>query len=352
VMLYALQATYSEDFAKALQNVAFFYVPFALLFVVLRETRWTRRLALQGLAVLLGLALVFVLVGFVEYARKELLLNPDLIAASQYQSYFRVNSLFFDPNVYGRFLAIVMLAIATVVLWTGRVRDVAVGGVLLALLWAGLILTFSQSSLAALLAGLAVLAALRWSVRWTAALVAAGTIVASALVVLAPSVVRLDVSSLRAADRASSGRADLVVGGLELFADRPVLGWGSGAFSEVYAEREDDSELQAATASHTMPVTFAAEQGIVGLAAYLALLAAALARLLRGATGSPLRAYVAAAFVALVVHTWFYAAFLEDPLTWVLLAVGTVLAASAPAAPSRRARDEEPAQEASAAPAA
>ena len=36
-------------------------------------------------------------------------------------------------------------------------------------LWLGLVTTFSQSSFAALLAGLAVLAALRWSLRWTLA---------------------------------------------------------------------------------------------------------------------------------------------------------------------------------------
>jgi hypothetical protein len=35
---------------------------------------------------------------------------------------------------------------------------------------------------------------------------------------------------------------------------------------------------------------------------------------------------VAAGFVAVVVHTWMYAAFLEDPVTWTLLAVGAVLA--------------------------
>jgi hypothetical protein len=35
---------------------------------------------------------------------------------------------------------------------------------------------------------------------------------------------------------------------------------------------------------------------------------------------------VAAALIALVVHTLIYAAFLEDPLTWMLLGVATALA--------------------------
>lgn len=330
VVLYAAQAAYSDDFAHGLQNVVFFYVPFALMLGLLREVDWSREMALRCLGVLLGLAVVFVLVGFVEYARKELLLNPDLIAASQYQSYFRVNSLFFDPNVYGRFLALVMLAVATVVLWSDRTRDVVGATLVLALLWAGLILTFSQSSLTALLAGLALLAALRWSVRWTAIVVTAGAVAALAFVLLAPSVTRLDLTSQRAADRATSGRADLIVGGVELFGERPVLGWGSGSFATVFRERKDESEIETATASHTMPVTYAAEQGLPGLLLYVALLVAALLRLLQGASRSPLRAYVAAAFVALVVHTLLYAAFLEDPMTWALLAVGMALAAAAP----------------------
>ena len=69
--------------------------------------------------------------------------------------------------------------------------------------------------------------------------------------------------------------------------------------------------------------TVAAEQGLIGLAAYLALLVLAFRRLLRGAWRAPARAAIAAGFAALVLHTWLYAAFLEDPVTWTLLAVGT-----------------------------
>lgn len=348
IVLYALQATYSDDFTHGLQNVVFFYVPFALLLGLLREVRWTKRLALQCLGVLVALAVVLVGIGFVEYARKELLLNPRLIAASQYESYFRVNSLFFDPNIYGRFLAMVMLGVATVVLWTQRTREVLLGVALLALLWAGLVLSFSQSSFAALLAGLAVLAALRWSARWTAAAVAAAVAIGVGIVLLAPDAINLDLSSSRAADKATSGRIDLIEGGGRLFGDEPVLGWGSGSYATVFREREEVSEDRATTASHTIPVTVAAEQGAIGLAVYLALLVAALARLFAGGVGSsPLRSYVAAAFVALLLHTMLYAAFLEDPITWTLLGVGMALAAAArgqgpsSSAPVGRARDED-----------
>ncbi len=330
IVLYALQDTYSDDFTKGLQNVVFFYVPFALLFGLLREVRWTQRLALQCLGLLCALAAVFVGIGFVEYARKELLLNPRLVAASQNEPYFRVNSLFFDPNIYGRFLAMVMLGIATVVIWTRRTRDVLLGAALLGLLWAGLVLSFSQSSFAALLVGLAVLAALRWSIRWTAAVCAVAICIGLGVVLLAPGAINLDLSSTKGADKATSGRVDLIRGGARLFKDRPVLGWGSGSYALVFRRQEDVSVDRATTASHTIPITVAAEQGVVGLVVYLALLAAALARLFgSGVRRSPLRCYVAAAFIALLVHTMVYAAFLEDPITWALLGVGVALAAAA-----------------------
>ena len=42
-------------------------------------------------------------------------------------------------------------------------------------------------------------------------------------------------------------------------------------------------------------------------------------------TGARARAAVAAAFAALVLHTLVYASFLEDPITWLLLAAAVGL---------------------------
>jgi O-antigen ligase len=229
-----------------------------------------------------------------------------------------------------------------VVIWTKRTRDVGIGFVVLAILWAGLVLSFSQSSFAALLVGLAVLAALRWSVKWTVVVCAVAVCVGLGVVLLAPGAINLDLSKSNGADKATSGRVDLIKGGARLFKDRPFLGWGSGSYSVVFRREENVSVDRATTASHTIPVTVAAEQGIVGLAVYLALLVAMLARLFgAGVARSPLRAYVASAFVALLVHTMTYAAFLEDPITWTLLGIGIALAAAAAAeGPRERSREE------------
>ena len=334
VVLYAIQALYSSDLAKAAENVGFFYVPFALLFVLLRDVRWTPQLLLRCLGVAVALAIVFAGIGFVEYARKSLFLNPKVVAANQYDNYFRVNSLFFDPNIYGRFLALVMIALTTVVLWRRNLRDVLACAAVLAWLLAGLVTSFSQSSIAALLLGLAVLAAYRWSVRAT-------IYVAAALIALALLVVALAPSSLHfglkgnggSTQNATNGRAKLIEGGLELFAKRPLQGYGSGSFQKEYESHSKASVQNATSASHTIPVTVAAEQGIVGLALYVALLVAAFAVLFRGAGRSPPRIAIAGCFAALVLHTFTYADFLEDPMTWTLLGIGVALArAGVPAA--------------------
>ena len=353
IVLYALQSAYSSDSAKALSQVVFFYVPFGVLFALLRRLQWTPRLLARCFVVLLVLAVVFVAIGYAEYATRQVFFNPKVIASNQAQEYFRVNSLFFDPSIYGRFLVVVMLGLTSVLVWSLRPRLVFGATAGLALLAGGLLLTLSQSSFAALLAGLATIALLRWRARWTLIGVTLAVIVAAVLALAAPGLVGLNVSGPEALNRASSGRLNLIEGGLELARERTVLGWGSGSFEAEYRRRRGSTSARATAASHTIPVTVAAEQGLVGLAVYLALLVAALLRLLRGARRVAARAALAAAFVALAAHTWMYAAFLEDPTTWALLAVGAALATSrrgsAPVAAvagedgARRARPARPA---------
>ena len=324
LLLYAVQAGYSDDTSRATENVAFFYVPFAILFVIFARLDWTPRLLGRSLGVLTTLALALAAVGYVEYATRHLLLNPKVIASNQVEDYFRVNSLFFDPNIFGRFLALVLIGLMAWMLWNRVTRGVTLGALATAVIFGGLVLTLSQSSFAALLVGLAVLAALFWDPRRVGVIVG---VLAIAAIAGALATGAFDLSSSSSAKQSTSGRSALIAGGARLFAQRPVTGHGSGSFAREYRRAEDVSAERATSASHTIPVTVAAEQGLLGLAAYLALLGFALVRLLRGARRSVGRAAVAAAFCALVAHTLMYAAFLEDPLTWALLGVGTALAA-------------------------
>jgi putative inorganic carbon (HCO3(-)) transporter len=343
VVLYAIQAAWSSDFEQALKNVAFFYVPFLLLFRLLAATNWTRRLAINCLVVATGLALVFVAIGFVEYETRHLFWNPKVISSNQFESYFRVNSLFFDPNIYGRFLAVVMAALAAVQLWARDWRSLVAATLALGVLLAGLVLTFSQSSLAALLVSLLVLAGLRWRAKPVLLGALAVAVAAAAVAVAFPGVTRVDLGSGRSLTKATSGRTDLVKTGVKMFLDRPLIGYGSGAFAAEFRRREHTSDERAASASHTIPVTVAAEQGVLGLASYLLVLVTALALVLQGlgrlrGPDPPAeliaRGAIAAAFIGLVVHTLAYAAFLEDPLTWTLLGAAIGLRFSASSAAS------------------
>lgn len=360
VLLYALQTLYSPDFSKSLQNVCFFFVPFSLVYALLRDISWDRKLLQYVLVVVAAEALAFVLVGSIEYFSRSLFWNDQVIRSNEFHTYFRVNSIFWDPNIYGRYLALVIVIAMSALLWAKERRTFALLTGLVAVLWLGLVVTFSQSSFAALLAGLAVLAALRWSWRWTLAAVGAGAVLAVIIVLFAGGVSKLSPDRLNVD---TGGRTSLISGGTDLFAQRPIWGYGSGSFPRAYREHIATKRAPVSV-SHTEPVTVAAEQGVVGLVAYAALLTVALWTMGSGldwgrgrgvslrklwspprqeperppqcgfTEGDPpasphtvARAAVLAAFVALLVHTMAYAGFYEDPITWVLLAVGASLAA-------------------------
>ena len=109
--LYAVQASYSIDFDRALENVVFFYVPFALLFVLVSRIAWTRR-ADASRAWACSSRSRSRSPGSASSSTRRATCSSTRRSSppTSSQDYFRVNSLFFDPNIYGRFLAIVMVA--------------------------------------------------------------------------------------------------------------------------------------------------------------------------------------------------------------------------------------------------
>jgi putative inorganic carbon (hco3(-)) transporter len=342
ICLYALQTIYSDDIAFASRNVGFFLIPFAVLFSLLAEASWDRRLLRLAFIVIVAEGLVLALIGIGQFADQHIFWNDKLEASNDFHFYFRVNSLFWDPNIYGRYLILSIVLAAAALLWADDRRFAFVLVGVLAVTFAGLLFAFSQTSFIALFIGLAVLAALRWSVRWA---VIATPI---ALAIVAVAALTIGGGSSESTRTVTEGHSSLVSGGVKLAEHRPLYGYGSASFSKVFA-REENVKAGDTTISHTEPVTVAAEQGVIGVLAYLGLLAAALWTLLTGmraiapGLGAPFRTLgrgdrvelgpariaLAAAFAALLVHTVGYAAYLTDPLTWALLAMGAVLAAEA-----------------------
>jgi O-antigen ligase len=332
LVLYAIQTAYSVDVSNAIENACFFLVPFAVMLMLLGEVRWTRRILGGVLIAVAGMALIFAGIGFAEYAARDLLLSRgDLLQSNQLHLYFRVNSLFYDPNVFGRYLALTLVALGAYLAWSRGTRAPIVAAVVSGVLLAALALSYSISSFAALLAGLLVVVALRWSVRWGLA-GGAAILVCGAIFLLVSGTGRTNVSSSDSSSTTTSGRVDLVTGGLELAEDRPAWGWGSGSFGAAFSRHIERAKT---TISHTEPITVAAEQGGIGLAVYLALVVLALIVLFSGASASAAAAATAACFAAMVVHSLGYAAFVIDPATWALLGVGVALRRPDPAIAAR-----------------
>ena len=340
ICVYALQTIYSDDVAFAARNTGFFLIPFAVLFSLLAEASWDRRLLRLAFIVIVAEGVLLALVGIEQFASQHIFWNDKLEASNDFHFYFRVNSVFWDPNIYGRYLIFPIVVAAAVLLWADDRRFAFLLVAAIGVAFAGLLFAFSQTSFIALFIGLAVLAALRWSVRW--ALVATPIVLAVVFV----AVLTVGGGSNESTRTVTEGHSSLVSGGLKLAKHRPLYGYGSASFSKAFA-REENVRPGDTTISHTEPVTVAAEQGVIGIAAYLALLAAALWTLFSGmraiapglgapfetlGEGSrvelgPARIAIATAFAALLVHTIGYAAYLTDPLTWALLAMGAVLAA-------------------------
>ena len=146
---------------------------------------------------------------------------------------------------------------------------------------------------------------------------------------LAVPSVRHDLFGHSAGKSATSGRGTLVRRGLHIAVHHPVAGVGLGGFKHAYADLAGlKGKEPNAAASHTTPVTVAAEGGIVGFAIYAWLVVAALllafrrfARDLPGLTALALGLVL----TAIAVHSLFYSAFFEDPTVWAAIGLAAAL---------------------------
>ncbi len=300
-----------------------FLLPFGLLAVGFARLPWRGRWLTWLWAALVGTALFYAAVGGYQWFTRDVFWNPSVKVFNAYAPFFRVNSVFWDPSVYGRYLTVAILASLAGIL-LGGVRGWRVAGLYAVVIatWLGLLISFSQSSFVALAAGIVVAVMVAWGRRATLGLVVLGAV--TTMVLLAVPQVRDELvgKSRSGFNRITSGRANLVGQGIRITLDHPVQGVGAGGFSHEYQRRlgipgKDPKRV----ASHTMPVTVAAELGMVGLGLLCWLLAVALVTSLRGlGRGFTSRVSLATGvvLVAIAVHSLFYAAFFEDPMTWVL----------------------------------
>jgi O-antigen ligase len=306
--------------AAAIDLLAF-YVPFTIIAVSIARLPWvfSRVRILYG--ELVALALVYAAVGFYQYETKTIFQNTKLHQINIFNALFRVNSVFFDPSIYGRFLVVAMVATVVLVV-CGRLslRAALAALAFLAVAWLGLLISFSQSSFAALLVAVLALTAIVW--RWKSLFaLAAVVVVAAGIAVTQPRLMHgLRHHTTSGLNKATGGRASLIAVGIRIAEAHPSHGVGLGGFEHAYSKRTGKQPKK--SASHNTPVTVAAEEGAPGLLLFFwlvgALLLAAYRRINHGTYG---RMALAAglALLAIFVHSLAYNDFFEDPTTWGLI---------------------------------
>ena len=318
-----LSLLWSDDLRQGAIFLLAFALPFGLLAIGFARLPWSRRGLVALYVGLLATALVYAGIGLFQWATRDVFWNPTVIVGNAYAPFYRVNSVFYDPSIYGRYLVVAILATLGFVLLELRPRLLVGAFAAIAAIWVGLLFSFSQSSFAALVAGVLAAATVVW--RWRAAAAVGLVAVVLLSVGFATPQVRAKLlqESRAGLNNATSGRANLVTNGIGIAADHPVLGVGVGSFKRAYADRTGlKGREPRKAASHSTPVTVAAETGLPGLLLLGWLGVAALGAALLGAHRSDAgRAALAVGLTlgAIAVHSFFYNALFEDPMTWGLL---------------------------------
>jgi hypothetical protein len=330
VAVVGLSLLWSDDPHEGSIRLIFFFFPFALLVAAVAQTALTEAL-LRALAVVLLVetALVAAL-GLWQEWRHGPFPTDDLDATNAYASYFRVSGIFKDPSIYGRFL-VLGVVLLLVLLWVRRIGP-RTGLALMAFLLVGLYFSYSQSSFVALFAGALVVGLLAGD-RATRRVLALTTAIVGVLVVVGVAAALVNGESSK---RVSSDRLHLVSLTWPVFVDHPVAGVGIGAQNLASSRLEDARGRR--NASHTTPLTVAAELGLIGLAAYAGFLySAGRASFLTLRRDRALGLALLGFLTVLFVHSFAYSGFFEDPFTWFVLALAGACLAAPRAPPSPRA---------------
>jgi hypothetical protein len=331
-----LSLTWAQDLEAAANLLVFFTLPFALLLTVVARSPFppglVRKLGIAGVA----LATLFAAVGLWQAATHKLFFfAPNLQVSNANTDYFRVTSLFGDPSLYGRHL-VLGIAVLLAVLAAGRVKPwLGIG--LLAFLWAGLLFSYSQSSMIALVVITLAVATASGDRRTRRAVVAIGAVA----VIAGCGFLAVKLVTGSSLNQLTSDREQRVADTARVIKQHPVVGVGIAGQPRASKLAAHSERPTASFVSHTTPLTVAAELGAIGLALYAWLLvggARGIVEVRRRDEGLGLA--LGAAFVALFVHALFYSGFLEDPLTWVVLGTtaGWLAYADAHATPAERAQ--------------
>jgi hypothetical protein len=307
------------DYPRAgVEVLVFFLLPFAVLLGTLARSPFPDWMPRALATVTIAMASLFAVVGLFQAATRELFFfAPNLALSNANSSFFRVTSLFGDPSLYGRHL-VVGLAVVLALMALRRI-DLRLATGLVVLLWAGLFVSYSQSSMIALVVVTLMIAALTGTRRIRLAVVGTFALVAVLAIGYLVSIpIRGESLRTETADR--SQRIEETVRVIER---HPEIGVGVGGQPNASRRLSERDRPTPNFVSHTAPLTVFAELGAVGIALLGWLLFGAVrmlsaVRRLEPGVGLALLAVLLGVFV----QSLFYPGFLEDPLTWLVFGVG------------------------------
>jgi O-antigen ligase len=318
----AISLLWTVDGRQGGVEILFFYLPFGFLLTRLAAIRPTELQLRWMLGAQVALALLFGAVAVWQLHTHHLFWNHKIMVGNEYGAFFRVNSLFYDASIYGRFMAVTIVLLLGVMVYRRITVPLLV---LVALIFAGQLLSYSQSSLLALAAGAACLGATIWPRR-----LVIGLAIVVALVGVAGLIVSTQGGSTR---QVTSGRSKLVQDGWRVIRHHPAAGAGLGGFARAALAGTAHPGRTKTAASHTTPVTVLAELGPLGLAAYLAVIASIAWAAVRAGPDRDIRLALGAALAAVLASSLFYNAYFEDPASWILTALIAAMSFLPPPSP-------------------
>ena len=225
---------WTKDVRQGAIELLFFVLPFGLLAVALARLAWSRAWVLTLYVQLAVMALVFAVIGIVQYETRNIFWNPKVRVDNAYAPsgwFYRVNSVFYDPSIYGRFLVIAILASLVVVLL--RRGDP---------LWRVAVVLDDRDHLGRAAAVVLAVELRRADRRDRASaasssgagrgllLVAAGVVAVIVAIVVSPA-----VRHRASLSHVTSGRSTLVSKGVKVAVHHPVVGVGVGGFRRAYS---------------------------------------------------------------------------------------------------------------------
>jgi putative inorganic carbon (HCO3(-)) transporter len=222
--------------------------------------------------------------------------TPTLNRSTYIRTSHRAGGPVGDPN---RFAQLLLIGLPWTVLLAYRSRSLIArnaAGLSAVLMFAGIGLTYSRGSFVTI--GLMLVGLVLYRLVRPSRLLAGAAIATLIVLALAPNYFQrmgtifdataiVDDNSTANPDGAIRGRATEVLAALWVFAEHPILGVGPGQYTPFYSQKYQQQpeiqfrELSRPREAHNLYASIAAETGVIGLTAFLAIFVSLISRLIR-----------------------------------------------------------------------